>query len=297
MNIYSSISKNKWKSWVIILLFIIFATSIAYVIGRATDNGMGYVYLAMPIALVYSFISFFFSDKLVLATSRAKEIKKSDNPKLYRIVENLCIAEGLPMPKIHIINDAAPNAFATGRDPKHASVAATTGLLERLSDVELEGVMAHEISHIKNFDIRLLAITAVLVGFIAIITDIFMRSLFWGGVNRDRDSRGSAFFLIVGVILAIIAPIIASLIQLAVSRKREFLADASGALITRYPEGLASALEKIASDPKPLRSATNGTAHLFISNPFKDKKAKSFFTGLFNTHPPMEERVRILREM
>jgi heat shock protein HtpX len=237
--------------------------------------------------------------KIVLAASGAKRITLQDNPELFRIVENLSIAAGMPMPKVHVIESEAPNAFATGRNPKNASIAVTTGLMEKLSRVELEGVIAHELSHVKNFDTRLLAITAVLVGFIALIADMFFRSLFWGGVGgRDNeDNRSQAVFMIIGLILAIIAPIIASLIQLAVSRKREFLADASGALLTRYPEGLASALEKIAEDPKPLRTASNATAHLFISNPFKGKKVQNFMTGLFNTHPPIEERIKILREM
>lgn len=298
MNIYSQISKNKWKSWLIMALFVVFATTVSYVIGKASGYGLSYTYIFFPIALMYSLGSYFFSDKIVLAASKAKKIKKSDNPELYRIVENLCIASGQPMPNVYIINDPSPNAFATGRDPKHASIAATTGILEKLSEIELEGVMAHELSHVKNFDTRLLAITAVLVGFIALITDIFMRNLFWGGIDRDNNNnRTQAVFLIIGVVLAIIAPIVASLIQLAVSRKREFLADASGALLTRYPEGLASALEKIASDNRPLKSATNATAHLFIANPFKGKTAKNFFTNLFNTHPPIEERIKILREM
>ncbi len=281
------------------ILFVIFATTVAYVIGRATGYGPSYSFIVFPIALLSSVGSYFYSDKIVLATSGAKQIKKSDNPELFRIVENLSIASGLPMPKVYIIDDPSPNAFATGRNPKHASVAATTGILERLTEAELEGVMAHELSHVKNFDTRLLMITAVLVGFIALLTDIFMRNLFWGGMGRrdNEDNRANAVFLVVGIILAILAPIIASLIQLAVSRKREFLADASGALLTRYPEGLASALEKIAADPRPLRTASNATAHLFIVNPLKGKKVQSFFVNLFNTHPPLEERIKILREM
>lgn len=279
------------------ILFVLFATTVAYVIGRASGYGFSYTLFVFPIALIMSLGSYFYSDKIVLATSRAKQITKSDNPELFRIVENLAIGAGIQMPKVHIIDDSSPNAFATGRNPKNASIAVTTGLMDRLSKAELEGVIAHELSHVKNFDTRLLAITAVLVGFIALLADVFFRNLFWGGGNRDDDSRSQAFFLIVGAVLAIIAPIIASLIQLAVSRKREFLADASGALLTRYPEGLAAALEKIAADPKPLRSASNATAHLFIANPFKGKKTQNFLTGLFNTHPPIEERIKILREM
>ncbi len=297
MNIYSNISKNIWKSWLIMVLFVVFATTVAYVIGRATGYGPSYSLIVFPIAILTSIGSYFYSDKIVLSTSGAKQIQKSDSPELFRIVENLAIAAGIPMPKVYVIDDASPNAFATGRNPKNASIAATTGILEKLSESELEGVMAHELSHVKNFDTRLLAITAILVGFIALLADMFFHTLFWGGGNRDEDNRGQAVFMVIGLILAILAPIIASLIQLAVSRKREFLADASGALLTRYPEGLASALEKISSDPRPLRGASNATAHLYIVNPFTGKKVKGFLTGLFNTHPPIEERIKILREM
>ncbi len=299
MNIYSAISTNIWKSWAIMILFVLFASIVAYVIGKATGYGLSYTLIVFPIALLSSVGSYFYSDKVVLATSGAKQIQKSNSPELFRTVENLSIGAGVPMPKVYIITDSSPNAFATGRDPKHASIAVTTGILEKLNKVELEGVLAHELSHVKNFDTRLLAITAVLVGFIALLADIFMRNLFWGGFG-DRDnnnSRANAVFLIVGIVLAILAPIVASLIQLAVSRKREFLADASGALLTRYPDGLASALEKIASDPKPLRTASNATAHLFIVNPFKKGSIQSALAGLFSTHPPAEERIRILRDM
>lgn len=281
------------------ILFVVFVGTVAYILGEASGYGPGVGIWVFIISIIYSFISYFYSDKMVLATSGAKEIKKADHPELYRIVENLALGDGLPIPRIYIIHDASPNAFATGRDPKHASVAVTTGLLERLNKAELEGVMAHELSHVKNFDTRLLAITAVLVGFIALLTDLFMRHLFWGGFrgNNNRTSQSQGIFLIIGIVLAIIAPIVASLIQLAISRKREFLADASGALLTRYPEGLASALEKIAADPRPLKTATNATAHLFIENPFKGKGFSGALTGLFSTHPPTEERVKILRSM
>ena len=299
MNIYSAISANIWKSYVILVLFVVFAGTVAYIIGRATGYGPSVGVLIFIIAIIYSFVSYFYSDKIVLMTSGAHEIKKKDNPELFRIVENLAIGDGIPMPKVYIINDASPNAFATGRDPKHAAVAATTGILDRLNKSELEGVLAHELSHVKNYDTRLLAITAVLVGFIALITDMFMRQLFWGGFRNDdeRDSRTQLFFFVIAIILAIIAPIIASLIQLAVSRKRELLADASGALLTRYPEGLASALEKISKDPRPLKTASNATAHLFIVNPFKDKGFSGWVSNLFSTHPPIEERIKILRSM
>jgi heat shock protein HtpX len=299
MNIYSAISANVWKSYLILFFFILFAGTVAYVIARATGYGPELGVVIFIVAIIYSFVSYFYSDKMVLATSGAKEIHVKQHPKLFHIVENLSIAAGVPMPKVYIIEDPSPNAFATGRDPKHAVVAVTTGILERLNKSELEGVLAHELSHVRNYDIRLMAITAALVGFIALITDIFMRHVWWSGLGggRDRDSRGQMIFFIIAIVLAILAPIVASLIQLAISRKREFLADASGALLTRYPEGLASALEKISSDPHPLKTASNATAHLFIVNPFKGKGFAGWLSGLFSTHPPIEERVKILRSM
>lgn len=298
MNMYSTIEQNKWKTWLIMSLFVILITTVAYVFGKASGYGLSYAGMALILAGFMSLGSYYFSDKIVLATSGAKPIEKSDNPQLFRIVENLTIAAGLPMPKIYIINDPSPNAFATGRDPNHSVVVATTGILDRLNKAELEGVIAHELSHVKNYDIRLMAVVAVLVGFVAILADIFMRSMWFGGARNEReDNRGQAVFLLIGIIFAILSPLIATLIQLAVSRKREFLADASGALLTRYPEGLASALEKISAYPKPLRTATNATAHLFITHPFKDKNTTNWFASLFNTHPPVEERIRILRSM
>lgn len=243
--------------------------------------------------------SYWYSDKIVLAISKAKPIEKKDNPELYRIVENLCITAGLPLPKIYILNEAQPNAFATGRDTKHAIVAVTRGLLEKLERVELEGVLSHELSHIGNKDMLLQTIIVVLVGIVAIISDFFLRMSFWGGIRRDSEDRGSAgaILAILGILAAILAPIAAILIQLAISRKREFLADATGSLLTRYPEGLARALEKISADPNPLRIANNSTAHLFIASPFRGKQATSWFTKLFLTHPPTEERIAALRGM
>ena len=299
MNIYKAISANVWKTYFILACFMIFAAVVAYVVSQATGYGVSGGMLVFVIAIIYSFISYFYSDKIVLATSGAKQIKKKDHPELFRIVENLAIGNGMPMPRVYVIEDPSPNAFATGRDPQHAAIAATTGILERLNKSELEGVLAHELSHVKNYDTRVLAITAVLVGFISLLTDMFMRHLFWGGMGRsdNRDSRAQMIFLVIGIVLAIIAPIVATLIQLAISRKREFLADASGALLTRYPEGLASALEKISKDPRPMQHASSATAHLFIVNPFKGKGFAGTITKLFSTHPPMEERVKILRSM
>ncbi|MDP2638468.1 MAG: zinc metalloprotease HtpX [Candidatus Levybacteria bacterium] len=298
MNIHSQISNNKLKTWVIISLFIIFITTIVYVYGESLGSGLSYAGIALIISGVMGFLSYYHSDKMILGMSGAKQIKKTDNPMLFRIVENLCIGAGLPLPKIYIINDSAPNAFATGRDPKHAVVCVTTGILEKLNKAELEGVIAHELSHIKNFDIRVMSIVVILVGLVALLADMFMRSMWFGGGRRNRDNSNSqGIFLIIGIALAILSPIIATLIQLAISRKREFLADASGALLTRYPEGLASALEKIAKDKEPLEAANNATAHLYIENPFKSKMSGHWFTNLFNTHPPVEERVKILRSM
>ena len=293
MNIYSAISSNKWKTWIIMVLFVVFITTLVYVLAKAFGFNLSLVGFSFIIAGLMSLGSYYYSDKLVLATAGAQKVSKAEYPEYYRIVENLALGSGLPMPKIYVINDPSPNAFATGRSPKNAVVCATTGLLSALSEIELEGVIAHELSHIKNLDIRLMAIVAILVGSVAILADIFMRSLWFSGNNRDN--RGNQIFLIIGVVFAILSPIIATLIQLAVSRKREFLADASGSLLTRYPEGLASALEKISKSRIPLRTANNATAHLFISNPFG--KTSHFLSSLFNTHPPIEERIKILRSM
>lgn len=295
MNIYSAVSSNKYKTWLIMIFFVLIITTIVYIFSKA----LGFDSLALAgVALIFAGLtsigSYYYSDKLVLATTGAKGIKKSDYPEYFRIVENLCIASGLPMPRVYVMEDQSPNAFATGRDPKHAVVCATTGLLEIMNQSELEGVIAHELSHVRNYDIRLMGIVAILVGFIAILSDLFLRINFY---SDSDNNKGNGLFLILALIFAIMSPIAATLIQLAVSRKREYLADASGVLLTRYPEGLASALEKLAKDHTPPRVASNATAHLFIENPFDNKKVKNFFTGLFNTHPPIDERIKILRSM
>lgn len=298
MKIYSEISSNKLKTWIIMFFFVVFITTIIYVFSQAMGYGFPIVGAALILSGFMSLGSYFYSDKIVLSMSGAKEIKREDNRDLYNTVENLTIASGLPLPKIYIINDNSPNAFATGRNPEKAVIAVTTGLLSTLSKSELEGVISHELSHIKNFDIRVMAIVAILVGFIVLISDFFMRSLWFGGGSRSNNRNSSqGIFIIIGIAFAILSPIAAVLIQLAVSRKREFLADASGALLTRYPEGLASALEKISKYPQPMKGANNATAHLYISNPFKNKEGKNPFTGLFNTHPPILERIKILRSM
>ncbi len=274
-------------------LFLIVIIAVGFVFSQAYKSP-GILYFAVIFSLLMNFFSYWYSDKIVLKMSGAKPIEKKDNPELFRIVENLCITAGLPMPKIYTINDSAPNAFATGRNKEHAVVAVTAGLLERLNKTELEGVIAHELSHIGNRDILISTIVVVLVGFIALLSDFFLRFTFFGGRSRDRDdSRAQAIFMIAGIVLAILAPIATTLIQLAISRKREFLADASGALLTRYPEGLASALEKISQYKMPMKMANKATAHLYISNPFQAKKV----AALFMTHPPVEQRVAALRGM
>jgi heat shock protein HtpX len=251
------------------------------------------LYIAVIFSTLMSVGSYWYSDKLVLSMSKARLVEFEDNKELYRLVENLCITAGLPLPKIYIIDDSAPNAFATGRDPQHAVIAVTSGILQKLDRSELEGVIAHELSHIGNRDILLATVVVVLVGVVALLADYFKHMLFWGG-GRDNDNKGgNLYIMILAILLSILAPLFAMLIQLAISRKREFLADADGALLTRYPEGLASALEKISSDQEPLEVANRATAHLYIASPFKGNKVSK----LFMTHPPIEERVAVLRGM
>src|SRR3990167_3163861 len=267
-------SSNIFKTWLIMFLFSLFTVIVIYLIAGGFgygQGGLGIVGFALIMAGIINFVSYFWSDKIVLGVSGAKPIQQKDNPEVYRIVENLCLAAGLPTPKIYIINDSAPNAFATGRDPKHAAIAFTSGILEKLNKQELEGVAAHELSHVGNRDTLVMAVVSVLVGTIALLSDFFMRSLWYG--NRDNDNKGNQLFMILALVAAILAPIVATLIQLAVSRRREYLADASGVLLTRHPAGLASALLKISSDKEALEVANRGTAHLYIANPFKGKEA------------------------
>jgi len=299
MTIYSQISSNKLKTILMMGVFILLFLGVSIILGRALGYGMSFVGVMLIISGVMSFVSYYYSDKIVLSMSGAVEAKRDEYRALYNSVENLSIASGLPKPKIYVIHDQAPNAFATGRDPKHAVVAATTGLLEILSEAELEGVIGHELSHVKNYDTRLMGVVSILAGSIAILADFFLRSLFWGGRDDNRSS-GNGLMLILGIAAAILAPIAATLIQFAVSRRREFLADADGALLTRHPEALARALEKISMDRHQLKTASNATAHLYIENPFKTdskKKGASFFVKIFSTHPPTAERIKILRSM
>lgn len=300
--IYNQISANQNKTWLIMFLFSLFIVGVVYVfvsaLGYSGPGALGWVGIAFIFAGLANLGSYYYSDKLVMAISRAKPVEKKDNPQLYNLVENLCIGAGVPPPKIYIIDDTAPNAFATGRDPAHAAIAVTSGILQKLNKLELEGVIGHELSHIKNYDTRLMTIVTILVGMTALLADWFIRITWYGG-HRDREDRGSgaAIFMLLGIVLAILAPIIGTLIQLAISRRREFLADASAALLTRYPDGLASALLKISQDRELLEVANKATAHLYIVNPLKGQQVIGWFAGLFNTHPPIEERVRTLREM
>lgn len=283
---YNQIASNKRRSIILIVVFIALITIAGYGYGYAQGDPIGGLVLAGVISSLYALISFYKSDRIALLTSGAHLIEKGDHPTLWNTVETLAITSGLPMPRVAIIEDGAMNAFATGRNPEHAVVAVTRGLLTRLTKTELEGVIAHEMSHIKNWDIQLMTLVVVLVGTLAILGDL---TRFGGGGNK----RGGGWLAIVGIILLILSPLIGKLIQLAIGRQREYLADASGSLLTRYPEGLASALEKLKNDPLELKRATHATAHLFIKEPFKP----SFLTRIFATHPPIDERIARLRKM
>ena len=289
--LYTQQSKNVSKTWLLMGAFFVIVIGIGFFFSQYYQNS-NILYFFVIFAVVMNITSYWYSDKIALSINHAKQIQESDNQELWHIVENLSITAGLPMPKLYLIEDPAPNAFATGRNKEHAVVAVTTGLLQILEKNEIEGVIAHELSHIGNKDILLSTVVVVLVGFVSIIANVFMRSLFWGG-GRGRDNdNGGGLMVIIGIILSILAPIFATLIQLAISRKREFLADASGALLTRYPEGLANALIKISKYSQPMKYANEATAHLFISNPFSGAGKK--VSNLFNTHPPVEARVKAL---
>lgn len=297
---YSQIDTNKRKTVILIAIFVAVILVVGWTFGKLSDFGYGGLIFAVILSSVMTLVSYYQGDKIALWTSGAKQIQKENNPYVFRMVENLCITAGLPVPKVYIMQDPSINAFATGRDPHHASIAITTGAIEKLENEELEGVVAHELSHVKNYDIRIMTIVIVLVGILVLLSDWFLRLHFFGGRrSSDRSGKGGniqGILMLVGFILLILSPIIAELIKLAISKKREYLADASGALLTRYPQGLANALEKIAkTNIQPMASANNATAHLFIASPFG--KTKKWFSNVFNTHPPIEERIRILREM
>jgi heat shock protein HtpX len=289
--VYQYITQNKRRTWFLLFGMSLFIVALSFAFGAANgvDGGSSVVF-GIIVATVYGLISYYASMRVALYTSGAKEISKKDAPELWNLVENLCIANGQPMPGVYIIEDPSPNAFATGRDPEHSAIVFTTGLLQLLNKQELEGVAAHELSHIKNYDIRVMTITVVLVGAIALLADIFLRS----GSRSDSSKNNNGVLILIGIVLAILAPIVSEVIKLAISRQREYLADASGALLTRYPDGLASALQKLQSANIPLKNANRATAHLYISSPFA---AGGYLSRMFSTHPPTEDRVARLRSM
>jgi heat shock protein HtpX len=303
VTVYTQVSSNKWRTALVMTLFVGIVIALGYVFGIVL-NLPWLLPLAIVIAIVQSFTSYWWSDKVALAASRAHEVDKAEAPELYRLVENLCITSGLPMPRVCIIDDPSPNAFATGRDPQHAALAVTTGLLAKLEKPELEGVVAHELSHIGNYDILLSSVVVVLVGFVVLLSDLFLRYTFWfGGGRRRNNSAGGGqlglILLLVGVVLAILSPLFALLIQLAISRRRELLADASGVLLTRNPNGLADALAKITADPLSMRHVNKATAHLWIASPLHDTdgKTRGWVAKMFDTHPDPAVRIAKLREM
>lgn len=296
--LYTQQSSNIRKTWLLVTVSLVLVVLIGWLFSLYFNSAI-ILYIAIALGLGTNLIAYWQSDKIALAVSGAKPISREQNVELYRIIENLCITAGLPMPRVYIMSTQQINAFATGRDPKHAAVAVTQGALDKLNKDELEGVLAHELSHVGNRDILVSTIVVVIAGITATLAEWFLRISFFGGGRRGgRDNEGGGLLAIIAVVAVILAPLAAMLIQLAVSRKREYLADASGALLTRYPEGLASALEKIERDTSAMPMAKTATAHLFITNPFKgDQKRVSWFTRLFATHPPIEDRIRILRGM
>jgi len=296
MTLYTQADSNIRKTWIYITGFLVFVILIGWVISRLADSPF-ILYIAVIYSIITSFLGYWYSDKIVLSMAGAVPIEKKDNPELYRLVENLCITAGLPLPKIYIIPEEQPNAFAAGRNPNHSVIALTQGLLKKLERAELEGVIAHELSHVGDRDALLQTAVVVLTGVIVVMTDLFFRINFWGGRRRSGKDEAGFVFLIISIILIILAPLLATLIKLAISRKREFLADAKGALLTRYPEGLARALEKISQDPNPMENSQTSTAHLYIASPFRGGQKENWFSKLFMTHPPIGERIKALRDM
>ncbi len=296
---YDQIASNKFRSAALIAVFVVLVLALGYVFGQATDWGYGGLVLALVVSFAMAWGSYWYSDKIVLGMSRARPVDRETEPYLVNTVEGLAIAAGLPTPKAYVIDDPAPNAFATGRNPQNASIAVTSGLVQKLDRLELEGVIAHELSHVKNYDTLVQTLAAVLAGTVALVSDWMLRSFFWGG-GRRRDSSegggGQGVFVLVGLVLAILSPLFAGLIQMAISRKREYLADANGALLTRYPKGLADALRKISADTNRLAVANKATESLYIANPLKDYGAGGL-NALFNTHPPIADRIARLEAM
>lgn len=296
---YEQITANKVKSVFLVLFFAALVLLVIWAFGQVTGWGRGGLVIALIISLASAVGGYYSSDKIVLAISHARPASKEEYPYLYNLVEGLALAAGLPTPRCYVIDDTAPNAFATGRNPEHSVICVTTGLLQKMNRLELEGVIAHEMSHIKNYDVRLQTVAVVMVGIIALLSDWMLRSFWWGGGRRRNEEKGGgqagAILLVIGLVLAILSPLIAQLMQLAISRRREFLADANGAMLTRYPAGLASALKKLAADPEPLEVANKATAHLYIVNPLKNIKGR--VNKLFSTHPPIEARIAALEKM
>ncbi len=295
MSFYEEVSSNKVKTYFLFAFFFLFIIAISWSFSILTGWGTGGLVFASIIAIIIAFASYYYSDSIVLKISQARPATKEENAYLVNSIEALSIGAGIPKPKIFIIEDTAPNAFATGRNPEKSIICVTTGLLQKLNRLELEGVLAHEMSHIKNYDIRVMTYATIAAGIVVLLSDWIFRSFLWGRGNRNSESKAGIILVVFAILLAILAPLFAQLIKLAISRKREFLADASGALLTRYPEGLASALEKISKDKEPLEAANKATAHLYIVNPLKDHK--SFLNNLFSTHPPIELRIQKLRAM
>jgi heat shock protein HtpX len=287
---YSAVAANKRNTYIIMAVFVGIVGAIGWAFGYVQGNTT-IAYGVIIVAAIYALIQYFLAAKLATMATGAREIQKNDNPRLYRIVENLSITSGMPMPKVYIMDDPAPNAFATGRDPKHAVVAATTGLLDVMDDRELEAVMAHEMSHVQNYDIRVSMIAFGLVSAIGLLSDMALRMFLFGGDDRRENNGSNPIILVIGIALIILAPIVAMLIQFAISRQREYLADASGSLLTRDPEGLASALAKLGQYKRPMRRQSSSTAHMFLVNPL----SPGFISGLFSTHPPLESRIERLQ--
>jgi heat shock protein HtpX len=287
---YSDIASNKRKTVIVMVLFLVFLAAVIWIFDKYLGGGTGVFYGGLIGAAIYVIFSYYAGSKMALAVNSAKEIQKSDDPRLWRIVENLAITDGLPMPRVFIMNDPAPNAFATGRDPRHSSVCVTSGLLAMMTDQELQGVLAHELGHVKNYDIRVSMIAFALTAIISLLADIMLRLTFFGGGDRNEDNQ---LFFILGIIAAILSPLVATLIQLAVTRQREYLADATGALTTRYPEGLISALQKIKQNGSVAKRQNTATAHMFFVNPLKAHT----LSNLFSTHPPIDARIARLQHM
>ncbi|MCG2688711.1 M48 family metallopeptidase [Candidatus Parcubacteria bacterium] len=296
MTIYTQADSNIRKTWFLLGMFLVLVIGLGYFFSYYYGNS-AILYIAVSFSVLQSIVSYWYSDKIILAMTRAKEVDHQENPELYHLLENLTIASGLPQPKFYLLEESQPNAFATGRDPNHAAIVVTRGLLEKLEKPELEGVLAHELSHVGNRDSLVMTVTVILVGIISMMANMFFRIGRIGGRSSDSDSKSSGALALVGLVAVILTPIAATLVQLAISRKREFLADASGALLTRYPEGLARALEKISQDSSPLRVANNSTAHLFIVSPFRGKQTIGWLAKLFSTHPPIKERIAALRRI